>query len=40
VSEPLRKASKPIEPGYAEWAYNEENAERLYDVSLKLVGLE
>ena len=39
ISVPARKNFKPIDPGHAEWAYDEQNAKRLYDESLKLVGL-
>ena len=41
VSRPIaRKGFKPIDPGHAEWAYSEETAKRLYDLSLEMVGLE
>ncbi|UPL01007.1 hypothetical protein LCI18_011941 [Fusarium solani-melongenae] len=36
VSEP-RKGENLIEAGHAEWAYDEDNAKRLYDTSLELV---
>lgn len=32
-----RKGSSLIEPGHAAWAYNEENAKRLYEISLESV---
>ena len=38
-SEPLKKGWKMIDPGHAEWAYDGEAAARLYDLSLKEVGL-
>lgn len=38
-SEPLKKGWKLIDPGHAEWAYDEDAAAKLYDISLKEVGL-
>ncbi|RFU81671.1 hypothetical protein TARUN_559 [Trichoderma arundinaceum] len=38
-SEPLKKGWKLIDPGHAEWAYNEDAAARLYDISLKEVNI-
>ncbi|EHK44487.1 hypothetical protein TRIATDRAFT_266022 [Trichoderma atroviride IMI 206040] len=37
-SEPLKKGWKMIDPGHAEWAYDETAAARLYDLSLKEIG--
>ncbi|KAK7425607.1 hypothetical protein QQZ08_007930 [Neonectria magnoliae] len=37
ASQQVRKGFGSIEPGHAEWAYNEEDAKRLYDTSLSLV---
>lgn len=39
VSKPVKKGFKPIDPGHAVWAYDEEKAKRLYDESLSLVAL-
>ena len=40
ISQPKQKKGfTPISPGHAEWAYDQEAAKRLYDESLKLVGL-
>lgn len=39
VSAPVEEGWRPIDPGYVEWAYDEEAAARLYDESLKLVGV-
>lgn len=40
ISEPAKKSGfKPIDPGYFEWTYDEDKARRLYDESLRLVGL-
>jgi NAD(P)-dependent dehydrogenase (short-subunit alcohol dehydrogenase family) len=38
ISLPAVKNHSPIDPGYAAWAYDEESARRLYDVSLSLVA--
>jgi len=39
VSLPIvRKGFKPIHPGHAEWAYDEQTARELYEVSLRMVG--
>lgn len=38
VSEPVKKGFKPIDAGHAEWAYDKEDARRLYDESMRLVG--
>lgn len=40
ISQPAREGHKPTDPGHAPYAYDLEAANRLYDVSLKLVGLE
>ncbi|KAJ2965517.1 hypothetical protein NQ176_g10577 [Zarea fungicola] len=40
ISEPVKEGWRPIDPGYVEWAYDEEQAARLYDESLKLVCVE
>ncbi|KAL7920387.1 NAD(P)-binding protein [Trichoderma austrokoningii] len=37
-SEPLKQGWKMIDPGHAEWAYDEAAAARLYDLSLKEIG--
>lgn len=37
-SEPLKKGWKMIDPGHAEWAYDENAAARLYDLSLREVN--
>jgi NAD(P)-dependent dehydrogenase (short-subunit alcohol dehydrogenase family) len=37
-SEPLKPGWKMIDPGHAEWAYDQAAAARLYDLSLKEVG--
>ncbi|KAL7899868.1 NAD(P)-binding protein [Trichoderma sp. SZMC 28014] len=37
-SEPLKKGWKMIDPGHAEWAYDEAAAARLYNLSLKEIG--
>ncbi|KAI1749381.1 hypothetical protein F4782DRAFT_533500 [Xylaria castorea] len=39
VSQGIREGSDSVGPGHASWVYHEEDAKRLYDVSLKLVGL-
>lgn len=39
VSVPVREGFKPTEAGHATWAYDEQDAKRLYDESLNLVGL-
>ena len=40
VSEPLvRKGFKPISPGHAAWAYDEEAARNLYELSSEMTGL-
>lgn len=39
ISKPVKKGFKPIDPGHAEWAYDEEKAKRLYEESLSLVAL-
>ncbi|KAI0113974.1 hypothetical protein GGR51DRAFT_473266 [Nemania sp. FL0031] len=39
VSEGLIEGSDHVGPGHAPWAYHEEDAKRLYDESLRLVGL-
>lgn len=38
VSEPVKKGFGLIDPGHAEWAYDEEKAKRLYDISVGLVN--
>ncbi|KAF2970118.1 hypothetical protein GQX73_g3490 [Xylaria multiplex] len=40
VSEGITQGSDVIGPGHAPWAYDGEDAKKLYDVSMKLVGLE
>ncbi|KAI0535719.1 hypothetical protein GGR58DRAFT_428831 [Xylaria digitata] len=40
VSERIAQGSDVIGPGHAPWAYDEEDAKKLYAVSMKLVGLE
>ncbi|KAH8673571.1 hypothetical protein BX600DRAFT_480032 [Xylariales sp. PMI_506] len=40
ISKPARVGHTPVEPGHAPWAYDEGAARELYDVSLRLVGLE
>ncbi|KAI0514781.1 hypothetical protein F5B22DRAFT_215737 [Xylaria bambusicola] len=40
VSQGLVEGGDVVGPGRAPWAYHEEDAKKLYDVSLKLVGLE
>ncbi|KAI0468614.1 hypothetical protein F4859DRAFT_194757 [Xylaria cf. heliscus] len=40
VSQGLREGSDAVGPGHAPWVYHEEDAKKLYDMSLKLVGLE
>ncbi|KAM5356945.1 hypothetical protein ACJ41O_003591 [Fusarium nematophilum] len=37
ISQPVKKGFGLIDPGHAEWAYVEDNARRLYDMSLVLV---
>ncbi|GFP54441.1 hypothetical protein ACSS6W_002236 [Trichoderma asperelloides] len=37
-SEPLKEGWKMIDPGHAEWAYDQDAAARLYDLSLKEIG--
>lgn len=37
ISQPVEKGFGLIDPGHAEWAYDEDNAKRLYDISLELV---
>ncbi|KAI0456566.1 hypothetical protein F5B21DRAFT_141547 [Xylaria acuta] len=39
VSQGLREGSDSVGPGHAPWVYHEEDAKKLYDASLKLVGL-
>ncbi|KAJ3568629.1 hypothetical protein NPX13_g6355 [Xylaria arbuscula] len=39
VSEGLVEGGDVVGPGHAPWAYHEEDATKLYEVSLKLVGL-
>jgi NAD(P)-dependent dehydrogenase (short-subunit alcohol dehydrogenase family) len=40
ISQPAeKKGFTPIHPGYVEWTYDEEQAKKLYDESLGLVGL-
>ncbi len=40
ISHPAeKKGFTPIHPGYVEWTYDEEKAKKLYDESLRLVGL-
>ena len=36
---PVKKGYKVTDPGYAPWAYDEEAAKKLYEMSLKMVGL-
>ncbi|KAK0755288.1 hypothetical protein N5P37_012114 [Trichoderma harzianum] len=38
-SEPLKKGWKMIDPGHAEWCYDEKAAARLYDLSMKEVDM-
>ncbi|KAL6806405.1 NAD(P)-binding protein [Trichoderma sp. SZMC 28013] len=38
-SEPLKKGWKMIDPGHAEWCYDEKAAARLYDLSMKEINL-
>ncbi|KAL6820238.1 NAD(P)-binding protein [Trichoderma sp. SZMC 28015] len=38
-SEPLKKGWKMIDPGHAEWCYDEKAAARLYDLSLKEINM-
>lgn len=39
ISQPaVKKGFTPIHPGHADWTYDEENAKKLYDTSLGLVG--
>ncbi|KAI0400518.1 hypothetical protein F4802DRAFT_479774 [Xylaria palmicola] len=40
VSQGFREGSDSVGPGHAPWAYHEEEAKKLYDKSLRLVGLE
>ena len=40
VSQGLVEGGDVVGPGHAPWAYHEEDAKKLYEVSLKLVGLE
>ncbi|UKZ76791.1 hypothetical protein TrVFT333_004502 [Trichoderma virens FT-333] len=37
-SEPLKKGWKMIDPGHAEWAYDEKAAAKLYDLSLEKIS--
>jgi hypothetical protein len=37
ISEPARKGHGLIEPGHAPWAYDEDAARRLWDISLRMV---
>ena len=37
ISQPAKKGFATIDPGHAEWEYKEEDAKRLYDISLALV---
>lgn len=39
VSPPVREGASLLETGYAEWAYNKENEQRLWKLSNTLVGL-
>ncbi|KAI1128902.1 hypothetical protein F5Y10DRAFT_164695 [Nemania abortiva] len=39
VSEGFVEGSDTVGPGHAPWVYHEEDAKKLYDVSLKMVGL-
>jgi len=39
VSEPVAKDAWLGGPGYAEWAYNEENENKLWQASCELVGV-
>ncbi|PNP59980.1 hypothetical protein THARTR1_00004 [Trichoderma harzianum] len=38
-SEPLKKGWKMIDPGHAEWCYDEKAAARLYDLSMKEINM-
>ncbi|CAM1508288.1 Fc.00g051360.m01.CDS01 [Cosmosporella sp. VM-42] len=38
ISQQVEKGFGSIDPGHAEWAYKEEDAKRLYDISLALVN--
>lgn len=40
ISAPLDENSSFISPGHATWVYNEEKAEKLWEISNKLVGIE
>ena len=40
VNKPADENSVPGGPGYAEWAFDEEKARRLWEVSCELVGVE
>lgn len=39
ISGPARKGFSDLEPGHAQWAYDEHAASMLYDTSLQLVGI-
>lgn len=39
MNQGLREGSASVGPGHALWIYHEKDAKKLYDVSLKLVGL-
>jgi hypothetical protein len=39
VSEGIREGSDSVGPGHASWVYRKEDAAKLYEISLRLVGL-